>query len=62
MNVTHLSDKRLAIAAAADPTRRAPLPAVTNAERAFWRRAVELERSRQCQRGGRPAPFPFQPA
>jgi hypothetical protein len=37
-----------------------PLPAVTNAERAFWRRAVEIERARQ--RRGRPAPFPFQPA
>jgi hypothetical protein len=36
------------------------LPIVTNAERAFWRRAVEAERARQ--RCGRPAPFPFQPA
>ncbi|HEX9708228.1 MAG TPA: hypothetical protein VGA24_11380 [Steroidobacteraceae bacterium] len=34
------------------------LPSLTNAERAFWRRAVEVERARQnC---GRPAPFPFQ--
>jgi hypothetical protein len=33
---------------------------VTNAERDFWRRAVEIERARQ--RCGRPAPFPFQPA
>jgi len=33
---------------------------VTNTERAFWRRAVELERARQ--RFPRPAPFPFQPA
>jgi hypothetical protein len=39
---------------------RAPLPLVTNDERAFWRRAVEIERARQ--RCGRPAPFPFQPA
>jgi hypothetical protein len=44
----------------ADPRRREPLPLVTNDERAFWRRAVELERARQ--RCGRPAPFPFQPA
>jgi hypothetical protein len=36
------------------------LPLVTNDERAFWRRAVEIERARQ--RCGRPAPFPFQPA
>jgi len=36
------------------------LPIISNAERAFWRRAVETERSRE--RGGRPAPFPFQPA
>jgi hypothetical protein len=36
------------------------LPAVTSAEREFWRRAVATERARQgC---GRPAPFPFQPA
>jgi len=33
---------------------------LTNTERAFWRRAVELERARQ--RCPRPAPFPFQPA
>ncbi|MGH8131061.1 MAG: hypothetical protein ACRES3_09445 [Steroidobacteraceae bacterium] len=34
------------------------LPPLSNAERAFWRRAVEIERARQ----GRvcPAPFPFQ--
>jgi hypothetical protein len=46
--------------AAADPSRRASQPVITNDERAFWRRAVEVERSRQ--RRGRPAPFPFQPA
>jgi hypothetical protein len=40
--------------------RRAPLPLVSADERAFWRRAVEVERARQ--RCGRPAPFPFQPA
>jgi hypothetical protein len=40
--------------------RRAPLPLVSADERAFWRRAVEIERARQ--RCGRPAPFPFQPA
>jgi hypothetical protein len=40
--------------------RRAPLPSVSSAEREFWRRAVEIERSRQ--RRARPAPFPFQPA
>jgi hypothetical protein len=40
--------------------RIAALPLVTNAERAFWRRAVEIERARQ--RCGRPSPFPFQPA
>jgi hypothetical protein len=47
---------------AAEPERRErmALPLVTNAERAFWRRAVEIERARQ--RCGRPAPFPFQPA
>jgi hypothetical protein len=42
------------------PRRRAPLPLVSADERAFWRRAVEIERARQ--RCGRPAPFPFQPA
>ncbi|HKX98403.1 MAG TPA: hypothetical protein VJL86_01675 [Steroidobacteraceae bacterium] len=45
-------------AAAAEPKRS--LPAVTSAEREFWRRAVATERARQ--RCGRPAPFPFQPA
>jgi hypothetical protein len=46
----------------AEPERREKiaLPLVTNAERVFWRRAVEIERARQ--RCGRPAPFPFQPA
>jgi hypothetical protein len=44
----------------AESRQRAPLPLVTNDERAFWRRAVEIERARQ--RCGRPAPFPFQPA
>jgi len=39
---------------------RLALPLVTNDERDFWRRAVEIERRRQ--RCGRPAPFPFQPA
>ncbi len=35
-----------------------PLPVLSNDERAFWRRAVAVERARQnC---GRPAPFPFQ--
>jgi hypothetical protein len=38
----------------------AALAPVTNAERDFWRRAVEIERARQ--RCPRPAPFPFQPA
>jgi hypothetical protein len=42
------------------PRQRAPIPAVSADERAFWRRAVEVERGRQ--RCGRPAPFPFQPA
>jgi hypothetical protein len=33
-------------------------PSLSDAERGFWRRAVEVERKRQnC---GRPAPFPFQ--
>jgi hypothetical protein len=59
MAAMHLSEKRLA-AVTADAARHAPLPVITNAERAFWRRAVETERSRQ--RGSRPAPFPFQPA
>ena len=45
---------------AVESRQRAPLPLVTNDERAFWRRAVEIERARQ--RYGRPAPFPFQPA
>jgi|KBSSwiStaDraftv2_1062776.scaffolds.fasta_scaffold993545_2 hypothetical protein len=45
---------------AVESRQRAPLPLVTNDERAFWRRAVEIERARQ--RCGRPAPFPFQPA
>jgi hypothetical protein len=45
---------------AAAPRQRAPLPLVSADERAFWRRAVEIERARQ--RCGRPAPFPFQPA
>jgi hypothetical protein len=39
---------------------RLSLPHLTNAERDFWRRAVETERRRQ--RCGQPAPFPFQPA
>jgi hypothetical protein len=43
-----------------EPRARLPLPRVTNAERDFWRRAVEIERRRQ--RCGRPAPFPFQSA
>jgi hypothetical protein len=43
-----------------EPRGRLSLPLVTSAERAFWRRAVELERRRL--RCGRPAPFPFQPA
>jgi hypothetical protein len=43
-----------------DPRGRPPLPQLTNAERDFWRRAVEAERRRQ--RCGRPAPFPFQSA
>lgn len=51
--------KRLQPIAAGAP-RRVPLPLVSAAERAFWRRAVEVERARQ--RCGRPAPFPFQPA
>jgi hypothetical protein len=45
---------------AAVPEPKRSLPAVTNAEREFWRRAVAMERARQ--RCGRPAPFPFQPA
>jgi hypothetical protein len=45
---------------AAASRRREPLPLVTADERAFWRRAVEVERARQ--RCGRPVPFPFQPA
>jgi hypothetical protein len=40
--------------------RLASLPVLSADERAFWRRAVEVERARQ--RCGRPAPFPFQPA
>jgi hypothetical protein len=59
MDAMHLSDKGL-VSMTADASRRAPLPVITNAERAFWRRAVETERSRR--RGGRPAPFPFQRA
>ncbi|HEU4515999.1 MAG TPA: hypothetical protein VFR77_01735 [Steroidobacteraceae bacterium] len=42
------------------PEPKRTLPAVTSAEREFWRRAVAMERARQ--RCGRPAPFPFQPA
>jgi hypothetical protein len=59
MDALHLSDKHpvTAMPETAQPT---PLPVISHAERAFWRRAVELERSRQ--RRGRPAPFPFQPA
>ncbi len=34
------------------------LPSLSNAERAFWRRAVEIERARQGR--VRPVPFPFQ--
>jgi hypothetical protein len=45
-------------AAPAGPERCA-LPPLSNAERDFWRRAVEIERRRQ--RCGRPTPFPFQP-
>jgi hypothetical protein len=37
---------------------RSVLPALTDAERAFWRRAVAAERERNQDR--RPAPFPFQ--
>jgi hypothetical protein len=58
MEATSLSEHRRATATAG-ASRPAPLPVITNAERAFWRRAVESERSRQ--RGARPAPFPFQP-
>ena len=36
------------------------LPPLSNDERDFWRRAVEIERARQ--RRPRPAPFPFQQA
>jgi hypothetical protein len=59
MDALHLSEKCLGTPTA-DAARQTPLPVITRAERAFWRRAVEAERSRQ--RGGRPAPFPFQPA
>ena len=59
MDAMHLSEERLATVTA-DASRSVPLPVISNAERAFWRRAVETERTRQ--RGGRPAPFPFQPA
>ena len=45
---------------AEEARQRLALPFVTNDERDFWRRAVEIERRRQ--RSGRPAPFPFQPA
>jgi hypothetical protein len=46
--------------AAQAPDPKPGMPAVTSAEREFWRRAVAAERARQgC---GRPAPFPFQPA
>ena len=45
---------------AEEARQRLALPFVTNDEREFWRRAVEIERRRQ--RSGRPAPFPFQPA
>lgn len=51
--------ERVVSAAPEGPERRA-LPPLSNAERDFWRRAVEIERGRQ--RCGRPAPFPFQPA
>jgi hypothetical protein len=37
---------------------RAGLPALSDAEREFWRRAVASERARQSH--ARPAPFPFQ--
>jgi hypothetical protein len=40
------------------PQSECPLPALSNAERDFWRRAVAIERARQ--KCGRPAPFPFQ--
>ena len=59
MDALHLSEECLGTLAA-DASRQAPSPVITHAERAFWRRAVEAERSRQ--RRGRPAPFPFQPA
>ncbi|HTL49263.1 MAG TPA: hypothetical protein VL219_01270 [Steroidobacteraceae bacterium] len=59
MDALYLSEKCLGTLTA-DASRQTPLPVITHAERAFWRRAVEAERSRQ--RRGRPAPFPFQPA
>ncbi len=37
---------------------RDALPSLSNAEREFWRRAVENERARQGRE--RPVPFPFQ--
>jgi hypothetical protein len=39
---------------------RRELPQLSNDERAFWRRAVEIERARQSR--VRPAPFPYQDA
>lgn len=39
---------------------RRELPRLSNDERAFWRRAVEIERARQGR--ARPVPFPFQEA
>jgi hypothetical protein len=59
MGALHRMEAR-SVTAAVERKRQKPLPVVSNAEREFWRRAVEIERSRQ--RGARPAPFPFQPA
>jgi len=47
-------------AASATGADRRPLPLLSDQERNFWRRAVEIERARAGLL--RPVPFPFQQA
>jgi len=56
-DATHAREPRLRDAWPATRQQDA-LPSLSNAERAFWRRAVEIERARQGRE--RPVPFPFQ--
>lgn len=48
----------LSLEAPHDAADRRELPPLSNDERAFWRRAVAVERARQGRM--RPVPFPFQ--